>query len=124
MELYGEGVIPLEGKGLVEIVENSKNEGPEADEALRAIFEPYLNTQVDAVVLGCTHYPFLRRKIEAFFPNALIFDGRDGTVRQLKRRLEETDSLTKQTCPGTVTFKSSGGQEKIELMKKLFCAEA
>ena len=124
MELYGEGVIPLEGKGLVEIVENSKNDGPEADEALHAIFEPYLNTQVDAVVLGCTHYPFLRRKIESFFPNALIFDGRDGTVRQLKRRLEETDSLTQQTCPGTITFTSSGGQEKIELMKKLFCAEA
>ena len=124
MELYGEGVIPLEGKGLVEIVESGKNDASEAHEAMRAIFEPYLDTQVDAIVLGCTHYPFLRRRIEAFFPNVPIFDGRDGTVRQLQRRLAETGSLTKQSCPGTIVFTSSGGQEKIELMKKLFHAES
>lgn len=123
MELYGEGVIPVEGKGLVEIVEGGLASSPKADEALREIFAPYREEKIDAVVLGCTHYPFLRRKIEAFFPDAQIFDGRDGTVRQLKRRLEETGSLTQQTCPGKVTFETSGGQDKLELMKRLFYAE-
>lgn len=123
MELYGEGVIPVEGKGLVEIVEGGKADSPEADAALRAIFEPYLREQVDAVVLGCTHYPFLRRKIEAFFPGAQIFDGREGTVRQLRRRLCETGALTSQSCPGEVRFETTGGAEKLELMKRLFYAE-
>lgn len=120
MELYGENVIPVEGTGLVEIVESGKADSPEAEEALRSIFMPYMHRQIDGIVLGCTHYPFLRRKIEGFFPDAGIFDGREGTVRQLKRRLEETGSVTSRSTPGTVTFESSGGPEVIQLMKNLF----
>lgn len=122
MAHYGEGVIPVEGKGLVEIVENGLCDSPAADAALRLIFEPYFGDRIDAIVLGCTHYPFLRRRIEFYFPNVPIFDGREGTVRQLRRRLEETGSLTERKMPGTVEFQTSGGPEKLELMKKLFSA--
>lgn len=120
MELYGENVIPVEGKGLVEIVESGKAGTPAAEDALRDIFMPYMNRQIDGVVLGCTHYPFLRQEIERFFPTAGIFDGREGTVRQLKRRLEETGSLSKSTAPGKITFETSGGSETIDLMRCLF----
>ena len=120
MELYGQNVIPVEGKGLVEIVESGKADTAEAEEALRSIFMPYMNRKIDGIVLGCTHYPFLRRKIEQFFPEAGIFDGREGTVRQLRRRLEETDSLTKNTEKGKISFESSGGSENIALMRRLF----
>ena len=123
MEHYGEGVIPLEGKGLVEIVESGRANFPEARKALGTIFEPYLNQQIDGVVLGCTHYPFLRRQIEAFFPQAQIFDGLDGTARQLKRRLEDAELLTTQSVSGQVTFETSGGEDKLELMRELFTAE-
>lgn len=120
MELYGEHVIPLEGTGLVEIVESGKTDSPEAQDALQRLFEPYLQQQIDGIVLGCTHYPFLKRQIQRFFPDARIFDGREGTIRQLKRRLEEGDSLSKQTKVGFVRFKSSGNEENLQLMKKLF----
>ena len=123
MEHYGEGVIPLEGKGLVEIVEAGHANSPEARAALSAIFEPYLNQQIDGIVLGCTHYPFLRRQIEAFFPDAQIFDGLDGTARQLRRRLEDAGLLTKQSAPGQVSFETSGGTDKLKLMQELFTAE-
>ena len=123
MEHYGEGVIPLEGKGLVEIVEAGRANSPEARAALGEIFAPYLDQQIDGIVLGCTHYPFLRRQIEVFFPSAQIFDGLDGTARQLKRRLEDADLLTKQSAPGKVTFETSSGDNKLELMRELFTAE-
>lgn len=123
MEHYGEGVIPLEGKGLVELVEAGRANSPEARTALADIFEPYLDQQIDGIVLGCTHYPFLRRQIEAFFPKAQIFDGLDGTARQLKRRLEEENLLTAQAAPGQVAFETSGGADKLELMRELFTAE-
>ena len=123
MEHYGEGVIPLEGKGLVEIVEAGRANSPEARAALSAIFEPYLHQQIDGIVLGCTHYPFLRRQIESFFPKAQIFDGLDGTARQLKRRLEEENLLTTQSTQGQVSFETSGGADKLELMRELFTAE-
>lgn len=120
MELYGQNVIPVEGVGLVEIVESGKADSLEATEALRSIFMPYMQRQIDGIVLGCTHYPFLRKQIESFFPNAGIFDGREGTVRQLKRLLEESDSLTSQQKPGTICFETSGNDCAIQLMEQLF----
>ena len=120
MGLYGEGVIPLEGKGLVEIVEAGKANSPEARDALAALFAPYIDRQVDAIVLGCTHYPFLRRQIETFFPGAQIFDGMEGTARQLKRRLADAGALSERTEPGRIEFQSSGGKKYTDLMKLLF----
>jgi len=119
MDLYGEGVIPVEGKGLVELVEAGKADSSEAHAALTEIFAPYRHLQVDGVVLGCTHYPFLRRQIESFFPHAQIFDGREGTVRQLKHRLEETGILTQRTTPGEIRLETSGGAEILSLMNVL-----
>ena len=120
MDDYGEGVIPVEGTGLVELVEAGKADSPETRKALSAIFAPYRNEQIDGIVLGCTHYPFLRRQIEDFFPNAQIFDGREGTVRQLSRRLDETSRRTTQSGPGSVELLTSGGEENLALMRMLF----
>jgi len=120
MELYGQNVIPVEGTGLVEIVESGNADSPEATETLRCIFMPYMHRQIDGIVLGCTHYPFLRRQIETFFPGAAIFDGREGTVRQLRRLLEETNSLTTRHLPGTIHFETSGSGDSLRLMEKLF----
>ena len=120
MELYGENVIPVEGTGLVEIVESGKTGTKEAEDALLNLFMPYLSRQIDGIVLGCTHYPFLRREIEHFFPEARIFDGREGTVRQLGRLLEENKTLTNSSQPGEIIFETSGSDENLALMKKLF----
>ena len=119
MENYGEGVIPVEGRGLVEIVERGQADSSEAQEALFRIFEPYLNRKIDAIVLGCTHYPFLRRQIERFFPEARIFDGRDGTVQQLHRRLEAENLLSRQTRKGEIRLETSGDAATLELMRAL-----
>lgn len=120
MDDYGEGVIPVEGTGLVELVEAGKADSPEMRKALSAIFAPYRNEQIDGIVLGCTHYPFLRRQIEGFFPNAQIFDGREGAVRQLSRRLDETGRRTTQSGPGSVELLTSGSEENLALMRMLF----
>ena len=120
MDNYGEGVIPVEGAGLVELVENGLADSNEATLALEQVFAPYRNEQIDGIVLGCTHYPFLRRHIEAFFPDAQIFDGREGTVNQLRRRLQETGRLSQSCEPGSVLFQTSGDENAIRMMKTLF----
>lgn len=119
MDLYGEGVIPVVGTGLVELVEAGKTDSHEAQDVLAELFAPYLNRQVDGIVLGCTHYPFLRRQIENFFPGVQIFDGREGTVRQLRNRLEECNLLTNRTIPGEVRLETSGSEDTLILMNKL-----
>ena len=118
MALYGDDVICVPGKGLVELVEAGKAGGPEADAQLRALLGPWIGRQIDAIVLGCTHYPFLRAQIQAIFPEAQLFDGREGTAQRLKYLLEQNSLLSSDT-PGSVEYQSSGGPEAIALMRSL-----
>lgn len=63
---YAEGVEVLKvvGEGFVDIVEAGKEGTAEAHEAVRRVVEPLLDRGIDKIVLGCTHYPFLRPHIE------------------------------------------------------------
>lgn len=118
MGRYGDDVISVVGEGLVELVESGLADSVQTEEALEKLLSPYKNQQIDAVVLGCTHYPFLRAPIQRIFPDAEIFDGRTGTVMRLKSLLEQNNILSDET-PGTIEYFSSGGEEYISLMKRL-----
>ena len=52
------------GQGFVELVENGILDGPEAESVVRKSLQPLLDEGADIIVLGCTHYPFLRTVIE------------------------------------------------------------
>ncbi|MBQ3424294.1 MAG: glutamate racemase [Clostridia bacterium] len=118
MKLYGDDVILVAGHGLVELVESGMARSEAADRALRGLLSPYLDRQVDAVVLGCTHYPFLRSSIQRLFPEAKLFDGREGTVLRLKDLLEK-NGLRSRGERGSIEFCSSAGEETVALMKML-----
>ncbi|MBR1559511.1 MAG: glutamate racemase [Clostridia bacterium] len=118
MARYGDEAIPVVGEGLVELVENGRAQTPEAAARVRALLEPYSDKQIDAVVLGCTHYPYLREHVQAVLPHAQIFDGREGTAMRLKSQLEKY-GLRSDDAPGIVEYRSSGGPEAIALMEKL-----
>lgn len=118
MARYGDDAIPVVGRGLVELVESGKANTPEAAEAVRALLSPYTDRQIDAVVMGCTHYPYLRDHIQRLFPEAKLFDGREGTVQRLKSQLEKY-GLCSDDTPGTVEYQTSAGPETVEMMKRL-----
>ncbi|MDE5637188.1 MAG: glutamate racemase [Alistipes sp.] len=63
---YGSGieVITAPGRGFVELVEQSREDTPEAEACVRAAVGEMLDRGADRIVLGCTHYPFLRHVIE------------------------------------------------------------
>lgn len=118
MGRYGDDVISVVGEGLVELVESGMADSVQAEETLEKLLSPYQNRQIDAVVLGCTHYPFLRSSIQRIFPDAEIFDGRTGTVMRLKSLLEQHNILSDNTS-GTIEYFSSGGEKYVSLMKRL-----
>ena len=71
------------------------------------------------MVLGCTHYPFLRNEIQKVMgPGVHILDGSQGTARELRRRLAAMDLLTDRQRPGEVIFEESI-PEKIPLCRFL-----
>lgn len=118
MARYGDDAIPVVGEGLVELVEGGKAQTPEAAAQVRKLLSPYAGEQIDAVVLGCTHYPYLRNHVQAVFPEAKLFDGRDGTAQRLRSQLE-VYGLRSDDTPGTVEYQTSGEPGAIVLMQKL-----
>ena len=78
------------GEGFVELVENGILDGPEAYETVRASLQPLLDAGADRIVLGCTHYPFLRPVIEAIAgPGVQVIDPAPAVARQTVRVLAE-----------------------------------
>jgi len=84
-------ILPLAAPLLVRLVEEEAMESPRMTAYLSELLAPYTGKNTpDAVVLGCTHFPFARHDIDSFFQGRVpILDGAAGTVRQLARRLRE-----------------------------------
>ena len=105
--------------GLMEFAERGELDSEALHAYLSDLFRPYEDQKVEAVVLGCTHYVFLKRAIGRFFPAVPLIDGNAGTVRQLGRRLAEKNLLAPADQTGEVTLLSSGGEEPVRLMERL-----
>ena len=138
LKKYGEEaeVYPLACPGLMEYVEAGKAGSQEVQDFLNDLLKDYAPGgkygPMDAVVTGCTHYPFVADQIEkALGGGTRVFDGANGTAREMRRRLfaaglllpEErtTDSLSDDQILSRVTFENSAMDRdtKIELCKKL-----
>ena len=111
-------VVKLPAPGLVELVEHGKADSAEAEALLYPLLHPH-EGKLDAVVLGCTHYPFAKNVIQKLLgENTLLLDGGEGTARETKRRLEAAGLLRRGT--GEVIFEnSSGTADMADLCKKL-----
>lgn len=114
-------IFPLPCPGLVEFVEKGDLDSIELEEFLKQLFAPYEKEQIDAVVLGCTHYPLVREKIQKVLGGQVkLFDGGEGTARETKRKLEAFGMLNPSTEKGSVIFQNSlAGNEILELSNYL-----
>lgn len=110
-------VIRLPAPGLVELVESGKANSPESERLLRELLGPYMG-KLDAVVLGCTHYPFAAETVKKLLPGVAIYDGGEGTAKETKRRLEAADLISQG--PGEILVEnSSADPDMIKLCKIL-----
>jgi len=99
--------------GLADLIEEKNQQG--IQEYFQQHFTPY--RQVDSVVLGCTHYPLIKKELQNFFSQATIFDGSIGVAKETKRKLELLN-LPKQE--GTITFFDTSKEEKKEEIFKFY----
>lgn len=114
-------VIPVPCPGLAARIERGDLDGAD----LAAMLEGYVGAyagKVDGVVLGCTHYPFVRRRIaEILGADVRFFDGGAGTARQLRVRLTDAGLLAGRDRPGRVEFASSlDTPEELALYERFF----
>lgn len=107
------------GQGFVELVEAGILDGPEAEATVRASLQPLLDKGADVVVLGCTHYPFLRPVIERIAgPGVQVIDPAPAVARQAQRLLEER-GVPMGEGPFSVELHSSGDPAALSRIFKL-----
>ena len=97
-KLFADGITVLEqeGKGLVELIEAGEIDSPEMRNLLVTFLNPMLEENIDCLVLGCTHYPYLIPVLKEILPsNVNIIDSGEAVARQTKTVLEQNNLLTK-----------------------------
>ena len=101
--------------GLVELVEAGNLSGGKTRVLLEKYLVPLLEQQADAIVLGCTHYPFLIPLIQEIAgPAVAIIDPAAAVARELRRRLANAGLLSGKCRPGAEQFWSSAKPEAVQ----------
>lgn len=113
-------IISIACPKIVEAVEASEIDSKEFEDYLSDILAPFRENRVDAVVLGCTHFPFVKKEIIkalGYMPD--FFDSSDGVSRQIIRLLKADELLRSENACRKIDIYNSQGKEKEELSRKL-----
>jgi glutamate racemase len=123
LESYGKNVrVVTQGcPGLVECVERGELDSAQTRELLEGYVAPLLAAGADTLVLGCTHYPFLRSLLaELVGDSVALIDTGAAVARQVERRLNEMGIRNAEATAGTLRFWTSGdavqGQKVVEML--------
>lgn len=114
-------IIKLPCPNLVRLVERGILNGPEAEIEVRTCFQDIDTSEIGVIVLGCTHFVFLRKVIESIFGDRIrVIDGNEGTIRNLaktmnKLAINSTNTL-KSPC---IEIMSSSNENYNAEMKRL-----
>jgi glutamate racemase len=112
--------------GLADQVEKGELASDETRALVKRYVRPIIDKGGDIVVLGCTHYPFLRPLIqEVAGPAVDVIDPATAVARELRRRLETAGLLQNGGHPGTETFWTTGAIEVVgPIVRQLWGADA
>jgi glutamate racemase len=123
MRYQGEKIVVTEPcPGWVDAVERGELAGPHAETLVRRHVKPLIDGGADVLILGCTHYPFLRPLIESIAgPAVTIVDTGAAVARQAKMKLNEIGYVPDSRQQGTARFYTSGNPlEAALVMRKLW----
>lgn len=105
------------GEGLVELVESGKANSPEAEQLLHKYIDPMIDCNIDHLVLGCTHYPFLKPVLEKMLPEHItIVDPAPAVALQTKRVAENNGLICNEQLVYSINieFYSSSNTDSLK----------
>lgn len=117
LEHYGQQVevVTQACHGLVECVERGELDSTATQDLLASYVQPLIAAGADTIVLGCTHYPFVRPMIENLVGEGVVLiDTGAAVAKELKRRLEDTRLLNGDTQVAQVGFWSNSNHANAE----------
>jgi glutamate racemase len=107
-------ILSLPCAGLVEFIEQGVLDGEKLETYLKEKFTSNLKNNIAAVVLGCTHYPFIKKALSNVIGEGIpLIDGGSGTAYELKRKLLEKNLLNDSKEKGNIAIYNSINDNKI-----------
>lgn len=120
---FAQGVKVVEqvGEGLVSLIETGKLRSPEMTRLLKKYVEPMLDQNIDQLVLGCTHYPFLTDQIQEITGDRVcIVDSGEAIARQTRVILEQEGLLNTEKTEGYRIFYTNKNPQVLQDMLDLY----
>lgn len=110
VEMYQDTkIIEQIGHGLVELIENGQIDSPEMSRLLHSYLRPMIEENIDYLVLGCSHYPYLIPQIKKIIPPGIrIIDSGEAVARQTQKILDEKVGRNTPSHKGDATFYTNG----------------
>jgi glutamate racemase len=106
--------------GLVEVVESGRWDNKETEALIGSYLDKLLARGVDTIILGCTHYPFLRPVVEKLAGSSIVvIDSGEAVARQVVRVLENKGLTAGGKAAGDASFFTSGDPEKVGPVMRL-----
>lgn len=111
----GVEVVSTEGVGLVHMIEHGQMNSPEMEQRLKELLIPMVDKGIDQLVLGCTHYPFLRKQIEDIVGDQVrVLDSGEAIARQTKVILEQEQLINTDLTEGKRRFLTNKDPEVLQ----------
>ena len=108
-------IIEQIGHGLVPLIENGDINSPEMNKLLHLYLEPMIAANIDYLVLGCSHYPYLIPQIKKILPKEIkIIDSGEAVARQTKNILLEKVGLHSERNTAKSTFYSNSDERVLK----------
>lgn len=112
-------IIEQIGHGLVQLIENGDLDSKEMNELLESYLLPMIEKNIDYLVLGCSHYPYLIPQIKKIIPPSIkIIDSGEAVAKQTKKILEEQQLLNDSNNNASQIFYTNSNPEVLKKIVK------
>lgn len=108
-------IIEQIGHGLVQLIENGDINSPEMEELLKSYLNPMVEKNIDYLVLGCSHYPYLIPQIQKIIPSHIkIIDSGEAVSKQTQKIIEQNHLLNSSKEKSSQIFYTNSEPEVLE----------
>lgn len=117
-------IIEQVGHGLVQLIENGDINSPEMTKLLHSYLTPMIEANIDYLVLGCSHYPYLIPQIKKILPEHIhIIDSGEAVAKQTQKILREKIGFSSAEKSEPTFYTNSNSKVLTEILEKKYTVE-
>lgn len=117
-------IVEQVGHGLVQLIENGGINSPEMTQLLHSYLTPMIEANIDYLVLGCSHYPYLIPQIKKILPEHIqIIDSGEAVAKQTQKILREKIGFSSAEKSDPVFYTNTDSKVLSEILENKYPVE-